>query len=91
MCCSHVMRQALSCFCMQEASEAGVLNKPQFLDMNIGLAAAGLAHLIVLGPWWLQGHAGALMPYILGTWAAAFAVGTWGALVKRPVQQPKPI
>ncbi|BDA43152.1 hypothetical protein COCOBI_04-1630 [Coccomyxa sp. Obi] len=74
-----------------EASDAGRLHKPQFLDMNMGLAAAGLAHLIVLGPWWLLGHAGPLMPYILGTWATAFAAGTWGALGKRPVKQPKPI
>ncbi|CAL8468866.1 g8407 [Coccomyxa elongata] len=76
---------------LKEASDAGVLHKPHFLDMNIGLATAGLTHLVVLGPWWLQGHAGPLMPYILGTWATAFAVGTWAALVKRPVQQPKPI
>ncbi|BDA43150.1 hypothetical protein COCOBI_04-1610 [Coccomyxa sp. Obi] len=63
---------------LKEAADADVLHKPQFLDLNTGLAMTGLAHLIMLGPWWLQGSCGPLMPHILGTWAATFAVGTWG-------------
>lgn len=69
---------------MQEAADVGVLHKPQFLDMNTGLAMTGLAHLVVLGPWWLQGYSGPLMPYIMGTWAAAFAVGTWSVFGNKP-------
>lgn len=69
---------------MQEAADVGVLYKPQFLDLNMGLAMAGLFHLVVLTPWWLHGYSGPLMPYVLGTWATAFAVGTWGGLAHRP-------
>lgn len=68
----------------QEAADQGVLYKPQFMDLNMGLAMAGLAHLVVLAPWWLQGYSGPLMPWVLGTWAAAFAAGTWSVLAHKP-------
>ena len=61
-----------------------MLNKPQFVDLNMGLALTGLAHLVVLAPWWLHGYSGPVMPYVLGTWAAAFAVGTYSALANKP-------
>lgn len=68
----------------QEAADVGTLFKPQFLDLNMGLSITGLLHLVVLTPWWLHGYSGPVMPYVLGTWAAAFAVGTWGALAYKP-------
>ena len=37
---------------MQEASEAGVLGKPQFKTLSCGLALAGFAHILCLHPYW---------------------------------------
>ena len=67
---------------MQEASEAGVLGKPQFKVLSCGLALVGFAHIMALHPYWANNDCGPLMPYILGTWAAAAIIGAWGALLR---------
>ena len=36
----------------QEASEAGVLGRPQFKTLSCGLALAGFAHIMCLHPYW---------------------------------------
>lgn len=51
-----------------------------FKTLNLGLVVTGLAHVVTLTPWPNSCNAGPYMPYAVGLWAAAAAVGAWGFL-----------
>jgi hypothetical protein len=73
----------------QEAADTGTLYKPQFQSLNMYLAVVGLAHLFTMVPLYLSDHGGPLMPYVLGMWAAATAVGAVGSAAQPPPPHAK--
>ncbi|BDA43129.1 hypothetical protein COCOBI_04-1400 [Coccomyxa sp. Obi] len=65
---------------LKEAADRRHLDRPPYITLNMGLALTGLINVAILSPWWTQYSAGPVMPLMLGTWAAAAAVGIWGEL-----------
>ncbi len=74
----------------QEAADKSILGQAPFRMLNMGLAVMGLAHVITVTPWWNPCNAGPYMPYAVGLWGAAAAVGTLGFLSRAqpPVEKP---
>jgi hypothetical protein len=69
---------------LQEASDEGKLAEPGPKVLNYGLLAASLAHVAVLGPWYMGGQYGTwVMPAVLGTWVTALGASLGGLLSKR--------
>ncbi|CAL8468876.1 g8417 [Coccomyxa elongata] len=76
---------------LKEAADRRHLDRPPYITLNMGLALTGLINVAILSPWWTQYSAGPVMPLMLGTWAAAAAVGIWGELTPTsadPITQP---
>lgn len=74
----------------QEAADHHKLDRLPYTTLNMGLALTGLINVAILSPWWTQYSAGPVMPLMLGTWAAAAAVGIWGDLNPNTADPIKP-
>ncbi|BDA43139.1 hypothetical protein COCOBI_04-1500 [Coccomyxa sp. Obi] len=73
---------------LKEGADLGWLRAVPFKTLNVGLLAIGLANWMLLLPWWIHHQQGPLMPYVLGTWATAAAMGAWALFPEYPTEPP---
>jgi hypothetical protein len=68
---------------LQEGADQGTLGQPGHRYLNSGLLVASVAHVIILGSWYMGGDYGTwVMPALVGTWGTGIAASLMGLFSK---------